>query len=370
MKCLKCGKNNLYRDRSGGKCSGCGQAFVFEPKSGDVFTDTLFDKALEHASFKDSLSYQPLQLYYELARLRLKKPGAVASKLGATIGTGFAGLLLGVFWTLFWVNAFKFGPGLFVVEGIYLLVWLVILTAVWRKTDPTLITLDKNLFAKGLKKWQAARGQLKGLMDRPLALPHPAKEKDVLDYAVERAIICDHKEVVDFLLANNFHIEQKCAILTYGGYPPERFEAIRAMLRKNPQLHVFVLHNASANGCRIYTDLIHDKEWFPGSKRVFDIGLHPRHAKVFKGLWQKATTQSVLPVPGYSAEEMKWLERYKLELMVVPPAKLLKHLRNVISGQARSIADAYAQGNSDSSGAGGDLILVGDGFDGGDSDFG
>jgi hypothetical protein len=54
-----------------------------------------------------------------------------------------------------------------------------------------------------------------------------SREKDLDDYTVERVIICDHSQIVDFLLANNFHIEQKCAVLSIGGYPPQHFERIK-----------------------------------------------------------------------------------------------------------------------------------------------
>ncbi|PKL75237.1 MAG: hypothetical protein CVV27_16405 [Candidatus Melainabacteria bacterium HGW-Melainabacteria-1] len=368
MKCLKCSKNSLYKERIGGKCSGCGQEFVFEPKRGDVFTDTGFNKALELVSDKGSLSWQPRQLFYELARMRMKRPGAVASKLGATIGVGFFGLFLGIFWTIFWSGLFRQRAGFWVAEAVYLLVWAGILTWVWKKTDPTLLTLKTADFDKGLSSWKRVYTLPTGLMNRPQALPKArASEKDVLDYDVERAIVCDHQEVVDFLLANNFHIEQKCAILTYGGYPPDSFEAVRQMLRRNPQLNVFVLHNASANGCRIYQDLTSSREWFPGSKRVFDIGLHPRHAKAFKGQWQKATNHQIQPIPGLSPEELKWLERYKLDLMAVRPQALLNRLRNVLNGHARTLADAYASGDSD---GGVDIMLVSASFGGGDDDFG
>ena len=38
MKCVNCGKDSNYKDRSGKKCPACGQAFAFEPKDGDAVT--------------------------------------------------------------------------------------------------------------------------------------------------------------------------------------------------------------------------------------------------------------------------------------------------------------------------------------------
>ena len=59
----------------------------------------------------------------------------------------------------------------------------------------------------------------------------------------------------------------------------------RTMLKHNPKLQVFVLHDASIPGCRLAQRLITDPEWFGGSGlRMIDLGLRPRHAGPFNGL--------------------------------------------------------------------------------------
>lgn len=371
MKCLKCGTNHLYRERTSGKCSGCGQKFVFEPKRGDPYTDGLFNKALQNVSSTHTIAYQPKQLYYELARMRLRKPGSLNSKLGSVIGVGAIGTFLLFFMTLFWLSNFGFSGIYALALGAYFLILGGLMRWVWVKTDPQLITLEYSKFQGSLAKWRQVHDKTTAqALKPPAAQLASGREKDLHDYAVERAIICDYPEIVDFLLANNFHVEQKCALLTLGGYPSNRFEDIRQMLKRNPALNVFVLHNASANGCRLHHQLITDRNWFPGSERVFDIGLHPRHAKALKGLWQKADNPSPEPIPGYSAEDMQWLATYKLELMAIRPEHLLNRLRNVLNGHTRSLADAYAKGDSDSGSTGGDMMLVSSDYGGGDDDFG
>lgn len=369
MKCLKCGKNSLYRERSGGKCPQCGQRFVFEPKQGDLCSDTMFQKALELVSNKGSLAFTSKQLYYELARLRRRKPMGLNSKLASSIGTAVTCGIGGVVGGLLSVEVFHLKAFFWPLAGVYFAASAALVSWVWFKTDPSLITLKEADFGKLFQKWRKLQGLPAGYLDKPLALPTALPEKDLLDYAVERAIICDHPELVDFLLANNFHLEQKCLILTCGGYPKQRFEELRQMLRKNPQVHVFVLHNASNNGCRIYQELISSREWFPGSQRVFDIGLHPRHARSFGGLIQKLSPPQRLEIPGYTQADLEWLSKYKLEIMAIRPQQLLNRLRNVLNGHSKSLADAYAQGNTDGS-TGGDLMIVAGDFSGGDDDFG
>jgi len=83
MKCLHCGVDNTYRERSGtrnasnqhagSKCSKCKQLFAFEPKTGSLFSDTHFHKILEQATDRGKVYITPQQLYYALARK--KHPG-------------------------------------------------------------------------------------------------------------------------------------------------------------------------------------------------------------------------------------------------------------------------------------------------------
>ena len=78
-----------------------------------------------------------------------------------------------------------------------------------------------------------------------------SREPDLQDYSFDRAVICDRARTVDLLLANNFHFENNCAVLAVNGYPPRAFETVLAMLRRNPRLQVFALHDATAAGCTL-----------------------------------------------------------------------------------------------------------------------
>jgi hypothetical protein len=226
-------------------------------------------------------------------------------------------------------------------------------------------------FTRALQRWKKIYpDSLRGLMP-PAAenrLPAPLPAEQLHAYALERVVICDKPEMVDFLLANQFHLEQKCAVLCFNGYPHDSFEAIRALLQRSPRLMVYLIHNASLNGCRILPEL-RQPLWFPGAQ-IFDIGLSPHQAQAFRGLWEPATGHQP-PITGFSPEDQDWLTHWKLDLMALPPGRLLNHLRNQINRHQQQVVDAYASGDA---GGGGEMAIFGDFSldfdDGGGDDFG
>ena len=111
----------------------------------------------------------------------------------------------------------------------------------------TTVELDQAEFDGLWQKWHQRA--------RQPARPHRAqvearaandrRKADLGDYSFDRAVICDRARTVDLLIANNFHFENNCAILSIGGYPKGPFELVRTMLKRNPKLQVFALHDAS-----------------------------------------------------------------------------------------------------------------------------
>lgn len=363
MKCLKCQLVMRYRERAGRRCPHCRQPFVFEPREGDPFSDTSFKASLQKLSDHGTLSWHPQQLRYLLAKYagrqqRKKQQGLLAASL-------FGAVLAGIFsynllpWPLWLVLASAGGLGL-----------LTLLGRQWRPSPQIQLSLQQA--ESWLQRWAAVHGKVTGQMP-PLQLKPATGEKHPLSesYNVSQALICDRPETVAFLLANDFHIEQRCAILSVGGYPPEDFEGLRQMLKRNPQLSVFVLHDASYNGCRLYQELTSDPAWFKGSKRVFDLGLFPRHAKALKGRWTAVSSSARRPpLPGYSAADNQWLQQHEVSLMALPPKTLLKQVQRLLSRHAQQASAAYARDDEASwEFESDDLLRIGEIGDS-DSDFG
>jgi hypothetical protein len=362
MKCLKCQLVMRYRERTGRRCPHCRQPFVFEPREGDPFSDTRFKASLQKLSDHGTLTWHPQQLRYLLAKYagrqqRKKQQGVLAASIFGAIVAGIFGfnLLSGSVWL---VLASLGGLGL-------LLFW----RRQFRQSPRIQLSLQQT--ENWLQRWESVHGPVGGKMP-PLQLKAPAGPTHALSesYNVSQALICDRPETVAFLLANDFHIEQRCAILSVGGYPPEDFEGLRQMLKRNPQLNVFVLHDASYNGCRLYQELTSDPAWFKGSKRVFDLGLFPRHARGLKGRWSAAGSALRPPLPGYSAADNQWLQQHEISLMALPPKTLLKQVQRLLSRHAQQASAAYARDDEASwTFESDDLLRVGEIGDS-DSDFG
>ena len=90
-------------------------------------------------------------------------------------------------------------------------------------------------FAKLWERWCTTHGNPAGVIERQFArgvtppLRPATSEADLGDYSFDRAVICDRARTVDLLVANNFHFENNCAILSIDGYPEGPFATIRAM---------------------------------------------------------------------------------------------------------------------------------------------
>jgi DNA-directed RNA polymerase subunit RPC12/RpoP len=368
VKCVHCGKDSNFKERRASsahsKCPACGTRFAFEPKDKDPFTDAAFKAAIDAVSASGQIRWGIEHLYYELCRRAWKRTLPWRNFVFAAIVGSV--IVFAVFRMAFLI------PILF-------LAWLVTWLLLRRHGRPATVVLDQTDFNRLWNKWLAVHGSPDGLIVRkPQKAPTRAQEPDIGDYSFDRAVICDRARTVDLLLANNFHFENNCAVLSIGGYPEGPFDVVRTMLKRNPKLQVFALHDASMAGCQLAYQLANDERWFKGLVPVTDVGLRPRHADPFRGLWQAAT--GVLPVAAgsaVSADELQWLNEHVLELAAIRPEQVLKRLfrainrREEISDSAGGDGGSIGNGGS-STGNGGTVHEDRDSFsaDAGDSDGG
>lgn len=315
MKCVWCGTDSKYKDRSNHTCPKCKGRFVFEPKDGDPVTDMLFHNAVKAVSGDGKVRWGVEHLYYEVCR---KKRGKKAPKV--LVG---GGLGLTVFLAALLVLLPK-PPGILLVfTGVGTVATLAMAATRFRKAT---VPMDLATFNKLWDRWSAMH-KTAGLIVRQ---PQPAKAKqleaDIGDYSFDRAVICDRARTVDLLVANNFHFENNCAVLSADGYPKAQFQTIKAMLKRNPKLQVFTIHDATPAGCRLARKLANDPEWFDGKLRVIDLGLRPNHAGPFKGLLLESEDGLVEPTDGLTETEAAWLTKYRLEMAAARPEQVLKRL--------------------------------------------
>ncbi len=341
MKCIRCSNDCTYPERQNKRCPKCHGEFAFEPRTGDVLTDAAFKAAIDTVSANGKLRFGVENLYYEVCRRRFRSMSR--PPLGCVIFPGIIAIIL-------LVSGLKYGTRnalpLATVVGVIALI------CAWLRGRSKFAPVLAEDFRKMYDRWNIAHGVPSGVIVRQ---PQPSKprglESDIADYSFDRAVICDRARTVDLLLANNFHFENNCAVLPIAGYPPGPFETVRTMLKRNPRLQVFVIHDATAAGCGMAHRLASDPKWFTNGLRVVDVGLRPRHAGPFQGLLQKSKDVEIMPINGITPAECKWLGRYALELAAIRPEQILKRLFRAIN---RLPEEDTAVVSSSSSGGGGD----------------
>ena len=329
MKCCHCEADSLYREwKDTRRCKSCGRRFVFVPRAGDPFSDVAFQKAIDAVSAEGRVRWGVEHLYYALDRRHGKafdhRNIGVFFMLAPVVLSAVAVVTIPDEFTRF-VTAHPLVAG--VVAAALFITGLV---EVRRRS--VMSTLGQSRFDRLYARWTAEHGPPPGVIERrPGPQAAPEVEADVGDYSFDRAVICDRARTVDLLLANHFHFENNCAILSVDGYPQGPFETVRAMLKRNPRLAVYALHDATPRGCRLARLLAQDPDWFAGQTVVVDVGLRPVQAEALQGPFLPGRPGDVGTEPGLSAWEAKWLAKYRLELAVIRPEQVVKRLFRAIN---------------------------------------
>lgn len=336
MKCLRCGKDSKYPERQNGRCPGCQKPFAFEPRRGDPLTDAAFQAAIDRVSSGGTVRFCDDHLKYEVAR-RLR-PRTLKRAVGAVVASGIA---------MLWMVGSGALPALALLPGSAgagALFWAL------RRQPRLLVDID---FTRLWTKWRSAHGAPAKLIERRSTHPYREPPPDIGNYSFDRAVLCDRETTADLLLGNNFHFENNCAVLSVTGYPPGAFELVRRMLRQNPRLEIFVLHDATKEGCTLAHRLGSDPDWFPGYA-IVDVGLHPSQAAApaFTGLLTRAAGH-VRPEPGIGASDAAWLSQYSLELAAIRPEQVLKRLFRAITAKEGGKRVGRDGGSSAATGDGG-----------------
>ena len=337
MKCINCGTDNNLKDRTAnnGKCRRCGHTFVFEPTSmlnRARFTDLFFAKILRNISANNTLYFTPKQFFY-----LLEKRSGSKQKNNQYIACGCIPIAFGFF--LFAVGT---DIGILFLGILFLLIGITFFSIVYlisRKKRPR-----QSLAAtpRTVKVWLQRWSQVNSVPEK--LLPEPGErsdrrsiQSDVSAYSFDRVIVCDNNAIAQMLIANNFHFEHNCAILSITGYPQSIFETTMEMLRRNPDLQVFALHDCTPKGLELARKLRTDPDWFRGSNiAIADVGLSPKQilaakrdifVRVSEECARGARNLSAEIRYGLSAEELKWLEAGNfVELESFGPGQLIRIL--------------------------------------------
>ncbi|MBO3459164.1 hypothetical protein G7B40_027840 [Aetokthonos hydrillicola Thurmond2011] len=410
MKCIKCGTDNKLKDRTAnfGRCSRCSHTFAFEPTSmGSIkITDPMFAKMINNISVADTLFFTPKQMFYYVDnRLRSKGFNSNFFALGFILihvilflvfrKIPFIIILYQIFETIrLYKNTkspkldnasrkasakyLRFVGGFILLVGIaasvliynsfliFVVATLLGMTAIYlgitqvnKTAIPSEFIVPESTLQEWLNRWQQINGNILKLLPNPQPKNQfSAINPDVTAYSFDRLIVCDSDEIAQFLIANNFHFENNCAILSITGYPHSIFQITMEMLRRNPDLKVYALHSCTADGLSLVHRLKTSPDWFQNSNvTIIDIGISPRHVLATKkGIFIEKSPQSATDakqlIPEIrqelSPEELQWLEAGNIvKLESFQPQKLIQIIQ-------RRIANT---GTIDSSGS--DLIIIG-----------
>jgi hypothetical protein len=398
MKCINCKTDNNLKDRQAnqGSCKSCYQAFVFEPTAmtalGFNFTDSLFANVLATISVNGTLFFTPKQFAYLLDR---KLKYKVNSVIGSVGGYLFFSIIVGMISTFFgefrWVVLGLFnmlcafslrensnsptsrpsyrraatvliyilgivtllgGISLGVVYKSWISVGVAILNGLpiirWgflqQRKNPEIheeSLVEPSQVMAWLKRWQSVHGNVDRLLPAPQASLAAAPDPAVTVYSFDRLVVCNQPAIAQILLENHFHFEYNCAILSITGYPENVCDTVLEMVRRNPDLMVYALHDASPDGVNLIHRLRSEDRWFPDTTvKIIDVGLLPRQAiaaryKMFIG--QTATAASAahnLPSAtrqSLTATELAWLDTGNyVELESFTPQQLIQTLQRSI----------------------------------------
>lgn len=137
------------------------------------------------------------------------------------------------------------GEGLGIALGVAALVSLSVAVFRLLRPPPKLARLQSYI-----DTWVARSHSLDQLLRQPtLHTPPPEwDEADIYDYGVERLLLVEHDLLVDLFVLNGFHAQQRTLVLSLSGYPTYLLPMAKRCLHDNPQLPVYLLHDATSRG--------------------------------------------------------------------------------------------------------------------------
>jgi hypothetical protein len=208
MKCPKC-QRNQRRGREGMTCKSCGYHFQFDPKQDSLsltkkLNDHLFERIVRYASAEGTYQFTRNQLF--------------SSARGFT-KRHFLPYILALppvlLFSFFMLNE-GFLPGVLFCGFIGLILVIALIYGVSGKSRIKFEQWDTFV-----DRWIAAGRDIPGLIDSPALENPPLKwqEKDIYDYGVSGILLCNRKEIVDWLVLNHFHSQNNKLIMTPSGYP-------------------------------------------------------------------------------------------------------------------------------------------------------
>lgn len=231
-RCAKCRTITKGQNTRSRRCRSCGAPTVLTTAT-DGFSDLRLVKAMDRLSAGGRLAYTDHQLYYAVAPKQTVRKGFV-KRLTRSAG----------------------------------------------HPPYRAAALDVERFRRSLGAWFEAGGWTVGQMlavdemgsaPNRLAAGRPGVPAELTAHGFDRALIVEDAATAVMLVANNVHLDHRCAILSEDGYPEAFRLELLELLNRNPALVVAVLHGAHPHGMGTAHRL---RGWFPRAQLI-EIGLRP-----------------------------------------------------------------------------------------------
>lgn len=359
MKCPECA--NTQKLKEGMKCTKCGYHHIFSKKSHDI-TDIQFMAVLRGASAGETRYYTFNQLYARYCRGRVSMIAAIMRTV--VLGLGRVGQWVLIGGVVVLAGGALAASGLWAFLGAMACVIGILMYFAGRESVEEIpghrAAASETKLQWLLDQWHAAGRATPKLITRPALQEPPTgyREADLFDYGVERIIIVGRDILVDYLVRNNVHAEQKALVIAESGYPRYLLPYVERILRQRPDLPVVLLHDSTADGVAM-AERIKGSDSFPlANHRVIDAGLFPRQVQQLKSL------ESLVPEAT----------NYALPVDTLPFAAMVAGIVGATTppmyGAAlidQKPADSLTTGTSGGDAGGVDFGTDGDG---GDGDFG
>lgn len=357
MKCIHCNTDSTYPERQAknGRCKQCLHAFAFDPRAHpeQKISDGLFQRAIKDVSEDGKLWFTEAQLCYELCR-RLDKKLTAGAKVLTGVGVGFLGFFSVV------ASIATVSPLPFLLVGAPGAAAILAHQRKKSKTSNRVPQLAPGDFhAHYVERWIEVHGRPERLVQTPerpkRQTVYPKPQSELTSYSFDRVLVTETAAVAAMLVANNFHFENNCAILSLDGYPFDVRETIMEMLGRNPNLKVFAIHNASVAACEMVRTM-RTPDWFPGAGvQVIDLGLRPSHISANRFFVRDARPATVPEAcrPQLSREEAAWLEHgWVADLEQFRPARLMRSIYQGFARANQALATSGSDGVYDPGGPG------------------
>jgi hypothetical protein len=261
MKCPAC--KATHRRKDGPKCSKCGRPFVFFDRSEDI-TDHRFTQLVERASVGGTQYFTVNQLATLWAQKLASKTGMSRMVIGGLVTVVSGCIALGSPDSA--VQAAVMGA-----VGLAFGAWGVV-----RRRNPLAPPTEK--MEGWVRTWAKAGHEIPMLLTKPNLQDRPPefREPDIFDYGVERVLIVQHDLLVDLFVRNGLHTKERALVISEHGYPRYLLPHAQKLLQSSPELPVFLLHDADAEGLMMRERLERSRKLPIVGHPVIDTGLSPR----------------------------------------------------------------------------------------------